>query len=948
MSTHRHLTVRKASAGSGKTYQLAYNFIRLILGRRDKASGRWHLNSPGSTNSHRHILAITFTNKATDEMKRRIVRELAILAKAPLMQGRRSGYAADLISDFGLADSPSLLVDAARKALRELLFDYAEFNVSTIDAFFQSVLRSFAYEADLSGNYEVSLDSDSMVESGISEVIDMAMNRHEPEARRLKQWLEDFMTGEYRKGNSFNMLNSEGATRTGLRRFIKSLTDESYFHNYTAIREFLQSGHGEVNPVLRLQMQLEEKRREILAEAMADAAEVLNAHESILEGRSIKKFVEKAASGAISPTASVREKIATPEGCFKPKAPVKPAAVQETIARIAGAGSRVATIDLLLKHTNRFGVFEAVTRSIDTIKADANTILLSDTNSLLRRIIGNDTAPFLYERTGMRLRHFLIDEFQDTSRLQWQNLKPLVTESLAHDNDNLIIGDVKQCIYRFRNSDPRLLGHELENDSDFSGRVNSIQQSTNYRSAAHIVEFNNRIFPQLGIATGHPTVYPPESDPVRSDAPEGYVDVAALPPDDFREQALERMFAHICRQLDPAGGNYRPADIAVLTRKNDGAAMVVNYLTEHLALTPGLSHVKVISDESLQLSASPAVRRVMADVARLSHTPIPSSQQADSHNTVTQSQFDWIASEFDRRRLSDADTDPYTALNELLEEFNAMTPEATAPQQQPPLPLPLLVADTIGRLPEEMRRTDSVYLYALLDLVDDFCQAGSPSLHDFMEWWQLKGRTQCITSAPSADAIVVMTIHKAKGLEYDCVHIPFVDENLGREDSIRWYDCGEGADNFFRQIGIPEPVPRFFPIQSSKKDVADPDTYFKAEYEALLQESRLDDLNVLYVAFTRPVRELIVSLKGYAATDSGNGPNPTSPDEMLRAALGCTRTDTGEWQYTSGMPTSRIIKTSGESSPLDEPTPTAMPPIIPPRHPMVSVIAEIASEPELY
>ncbi|MDE7387901.1 MAG: UvrD-helicase domain-containing protein, partial [Muribaculaceae bacterium] len=216
MSTFRHLTIRKASAGSGKTYQLAYNFIRMMLGRRDKTTGRWHLTAQDNPNAHRHILAITFTNKATDEMKRRIVRELAIIAKAPMMNGQKSKYQSELMADFGL-DNESYLTEAARRALRELLFDYAEFNVSTIDAFFQSVLRSFAYEADLSGNYEVSLDADAMVESGISETITDAIMENGPEGRMLKRWLEGFMTDGYRRGNSFNLLNNQGATRSILR-----------------------------------------------------------------------------------------------------------------------------------------------------------------------------------------------------------------------------------------------------------------------------------------------------------------------------------------------------------------------------------------------------------------------------------------------------------------------------------------------------------------------------------------------------------------------------------------------------------------------------------------------------------------------------------------------------------------------------------------------------------
>ncbi|MDE7388568.1 MAG: hypothetical protein K2M97_04875, partial [Muribaculaceae bacterium] len=490
-------------------------------------------------------------------------------------------------------------------------------------------------------------------------------------------------------------------------------------------------------------------------------------------------------------------------------------------------------------------------------------------------------------------------------------------------------------IYRFRNSDPRLLGSDLENDRELASHVNLVFQSTNFRSAREIVEFNNALFPPLARALGHEAVYPPETDPVRSEAPDGYIDLEVLPGKDYTSEALDRMFGHICRELDPAQGGYRPADIAVLTRYNSEAAEVVEYLMERFASMPGLEHVKVISDESLMLNTSSAVRRVIAELSNRSVLPQPSSRQTDSrYQTVSQNQFDWIAAEFDRRRMQDCD-DPFGALNDLLEEFNSDHSIATGNHvSDEPMALPLILAEAIGHLPEDLRRRDSIYLFALLDLVSDYCKIGSPSLHSFLEWWRMTGNSRCITSSPSADAITVMTVHKAKGLEYDCVHIPFTPKSFGKESDVRWYDCGTGSDNFFTRIGITGSVPRFYPLKS-EKSMAEANTYFSAQYNRLLNESRLDDLNVLYVAFTRPVRELIVSLTETKKTESSD--NNTT--HLIASVLG--QTDQA-WHYTIGIPTKRIQAEQRHDS--DAPSTVDMAEFIPPHHPMTAIIAEISDK----
>lgn len=926
----RRLLMRKASAGSGKTYQLAYNFIRYTLGRRTP-SGQWQLCVADGANRHRHILAITFTNKATDEMKHRIVRELAILAQVPMMEGRETNYLKDLADDFGLSlpADRELIRRAAKSALYDLLFDYSEFNVSTIDAFFQSVLRSFAFEADLSGNYDVTLDSESLFESGISETLKQVVEQKSQ--RGLMSWLQSFMELQLRLGNSFNLLHRQGEVRKNLRLFMESLTDEHYMRHAAEIDGFLaRSTPGAPNPVILLQQAVVARRDALVAEMTALASDLCadfnlnekDGYKAVGLKSTFASLVKKISSGSLPGlTESSAKALSDVDYCFTLKA-TPDAALVSGMARLLEGMMMTGTLDEILRQIHSFGLFDAINTNINRIKADTNTILLSDTNTLLRRIIKDSPSPFIYERTGMKLHHFLVDEFQDTSRLQWENLRPLLIESLGSGYDNLIIGDVKQCIYRFRNSDPMLLGHELENDSEISGHIALDSNNVNYRSAREIVEFNYDLFSWLGQATGNAPVYEPESkDAVRRDAPRGYVSVRALPPESFVADAKERMLAEMLRQLDPERGNYRPRDIAVLVRTNNEASEIIDYLTEQFASRE--MPVRVVGDDSLLLVSSQAVRRVIAELRRYDTLPVATSVKENSYTRVSPDQLEWFAAEFDsRRRDNPSDADPFQTLTGLIGEFDRLldeNPDALTGDHRAGSATSLisLVNSLTGLLPDDLRRHDSAYIYALMDLVVDYCRSGIASVHGFLDWWDRRGVKCCISASPSNDAISVMTVHKSKGLEFDCVHVPVLNGNLGKEISLRWYDCGEGDDNVFRRLGIDDnvAVPRYFPVKSNKNLAY---TMFASEYETLLADSRLDELNAVYVAFTRPVRELIVSVKGIkVSTDkkSARQPDPFNIGNLLAGALGC-RSDLidGSWEYHLGESSRRIAASGGGSS----------------------------------
>lgn len=909
----KRLKLCKASAGSGKTYQLALNYITLLLGER-REDGTWRLLDGSGRMRHREILAITFTNKATEEMKRRIVRELAVLAGNPGTNDSDSSYRDTLMETYGLRpDESARLRNAARKALSELLYDFNGFNVSTIDAFFQSVLRSFAYEADLTWNYDLELDNKSAIEQGIAETLAEAIrpsDRPTPAGR----WLEIYMTAKIDNGEAFNVLNADSSLRTSLKRFVDNLTGEDYQHNKQAIDGFLDNTDAVVTLERELSARHKALRDEIRAKAIRLSKEGIHFIES-----GIQKTIAEWTSGTSRLTEAKARKIvsrkvfvaASNERAKADKAGWQAFCTEEKADEIVDFLQTCvdhATVGVLLSQFYNFGIFGEIIKQVKALTSENNTILLSETNTLLRDIIGDSLSPFIYERTGLRLHHFLIDEFQDTSRLQWENLRPLVMESLDNLNDNLIIGDVKQCIYRFRNSDPDLLNSDLQADPGLSGRIILDDRSTNYRSSAEVVEFNNNLFEKAGATTGNSSVYSTARQMIRRNAPHGYVDICGWTSAEFTSEALARMIDHIKRQLDPRQGGYRQSDIAILVWSNSEAAMIIRYLLDTGRKQPGLENIHVVSDEAMLIGSSTAVQRILTSLRRAVNTPQPQTEDIRKYTPVTQRQLEWLAEEFERKR-QDMD-DPFSALSDIISTFKNSSPPDEPQSDSRGKDLFTLTEIIAGNLPDDLKRSDSVYISAFQDLVLEYSSLASADIYSFLAWWDSTGRKRAISSAPSVDAIRVMTIHKSKGLEFPCVHIPLVHGSLVKEEDVRWYD----ATAAFQSVGITCPTPSVLPIRSSESLAITP---FAAQYEELCRKSLLDNLNMLYVAFTRAANELIVSCNPTKNAASA-AEKERNKARVISNALGidCKADESGKifWQHTSGEPTAnRQVKEIPES-----------------------------------
>ena len=663
------LHIYKASAGSGKTFALTREYLTLLLGHKNPETGKWRLRNP-KDGAHRSILAITFTNKATQEMTRRIISQLAILAGREPQQkpGTVSPYLGDFIKLFN-TDADTLAATASG-VLDELLADFAFFHVSTIDAFFQNVLRIFAREVEMPDNFRLELDNSATISLGINEMF-TSLNYGTPadplrraERNWLSEWLTNHMIRMFESGSSVNILARSSSLYSDLIATFNQLLDETYQINAKAISEYLNN----LEYIRAFQQGIYEQLAVADANLKRHAAELMQYGDYDKINRHIRSRIEQWASGEMSdPSKTVEDAIDNPSKRFLAAYFKKGAdeGLDLAVASICAEGVNAAKLrrrnNIIIDAITPLGLLGCLLRHISTFCKDNNVILLSDTNSLLRDIINDDETPFVYERLGYYLRHFLIDEVQDTSRMQWDNLRPLVMESMSNNHDNLVIGDEKQCIYRFRNSDPNLLGHIISDNVTATYGTDSvavegqtIEQNNNWRSSAEVVKFNNSIFHALADIAGASEVYSNViqqiSDKRKGDVP-GYVKLIFEPESSADKDAPDAdtdrpnadadnksgadngaddaesgdmQFALRCTvnevdRLLKAG--YRPGQIAILVRKHSEGEAVINALMQCHEM-PDWEHgpLEVKSTDAVGINSSPAVKMII-EILRLTQLP---------------------------------------------------------------------------------------------------------------------------------------------------------------------------------------------------------------------------------------------------------------------------------------------------------------------------------------
>lgn len=843
-SKNVRLHVYKASAGSGKTHRLTEEYLILLF---------------AAPTNYRHILAVTFTNKATDEMKSRIVQELYRLANgdhSPHLLGLQESTALD----------ETTLRAKARTVLEALLHDYSAFAITTIDRFFQQTMRTFSREMGLSGSYNVDVDELGM----LSKVVDlMLFELDKPENNTLKKWISAFMNEKIESGKSWRIHNE-----------IEKLGKEIFKEKYKKL-----------SPVQR--QKIEDKTR--LEIYKTQLFSITNAYVSELKtiGEKALTIIEKNQLHPADFTGSSRSQffkfVAFAHGEIPdlPKtflnfpdnleAWSKKTAKKSTKIAIEQAyydglndcvkhvishyknGTAYHTAQVILQNFNALGILNDIRSRLRLFQNEENTLFISDTTELLNQIIAESETPFIYEKIGTRIRHFMIDEFQDTSGMQWENFRPLLRESVASGNFNLIVGDAKQSIYRFRNSDWKLLEEQIPRD--FSTEVvASHSLDTNWRSDAHIVSFNNAFFESAAhflqqyfneamevlpesdfkaylsdkISSAYSEVY--QYIPNKKSPDEGYVSIEFLPDtreNDWRTDALDRLPKTI-EQLQDNG--FALSDIAIVVRKNKEAKEVAASLLAYKEMHPDSPYqYDIISDEALSISSA---RSVKAAIALLRYF-----QQREDQTCKMLAVYAFY--QFIEPKL------PEASLHTIFSEEGIDFPELFRVQIEALEFLPIYeMAESFFALSRHaIVKEENAYMQAFLDLVLDFTKRESSNINDFLNWWDEKGVGKTLFSPEGQDALRLITIHKSKGLGFGVVVMPFIDWEIdsvstGFKTNYIW--CQPHVVPFDK-IGI---VPlRYTPKLS--------DTIFRADYFDERMCNFIDNLNLLYVAFTRTKHQFI-------------------------------------------------------------------------------------------
>lgn len=855
------ILINKASAGSGKTYTLVKEYLIMLLGK--KTEGGNYILDKHPNDNHRYILAITFTNKATEEMKSRIVETLDVLASNP----DESPYITDLTTMLGASKDD--ISKSAGIAERQMLEDYTNFNVCTIDTFFQKILRTFAYEVNLSSNYGVELNDEYVVELGVNNLKTRLHDESGKKNKSLSHWLWMFVQDSIKNGSSWDVFYKPKSKKTvdnSLYNFAKVLTNEVVKKNSKQLFDFL----ADPKNIQAFNVALNSGISNLIPKVKECVSNIYE----LLKGPDIKannyftKFLD-ALNNSANPflikdlDKKVEKKIADQSFVNKNSAKVNESAICLYLEQIRDYGTEYASYKKILDLTYQLGLLGDINASMQDFANENNTILLSGTNDIVKHIIDGCETPFIYERIGMYLHNFLLDEFQDTSRMQWENLLPLVRNGLANGHDSLIIGDVKQSIYRFRNSDPQLLHSQLKVDFSNDSIKYNEGRSINWRSARNIVHWNNAFFRFLSMALDMDEFYADveqEVSPKNEKLP-GHVVVARREiPDkkkdtdgsndsktesndnsndndsNFKEWAIEKMIVDLQSLL---ARGFKQKDIAVLSNTNREGQLAISRIMKWNIENPD-KQMKVVSEESLLVISSPAVRIVVNILKML--------DRCEAHNEDGR-EMPMVLRRFEANRSEGMDTseafeDAIVSKDEDIADYIDRLYETSKSAC-----LDSVVEQIIkSQLSKQMTEENTPYLLAFLDSVVDFMSRYGSNIHHFLKWWDKVGPGLSISSPDNIDAIRVITIHKSKGLQFPCVLIPMFDWNFD-QSSIEWIETAGFKDKLPKGVAIP-------PIVPVKRD--NKSTLFDNEFKKIARSNIMDSLNKTYVACTRAQYELII------------------------------------------------------------------------------------------
>ncbi|WP_448518012.1 UvrD-helicase domain-containing protein [Rhodoflexus sp.] len=868
--------VYRSSAGSGKTYTLTKEFLKLALAA--PAAGEFFKGD-----YYRYILAITFTKDAAKEMKERIISALRQISELP--EGASSPFLDELTAEITLEypaqDWTSEKVrHRAAATFTHMLHHYSDLSVSTIDSFNNRVVQSFTKDLDLPYNYEVALEDDELLETAVNRLLERVGVRGDSMLTRLMQEFTRQETEDGRRWQTDKALVKFGEHlfKEESRRWIEQLSLiplEQFVEMRSELYVFVKSIENQV--VEQAQQALELiARHQIALEAFIGGSRGIGFYFHKLAQSDFDLFVEGA-------SATVQNNVR--DGKWYPK--TAKAYDKQAIDTIAAKLENIFyTIDhlreqqgatyieckLALRCLYQLAVLGELRREVDLLMLERNKVHISEFNYRINRIIESEPVPYLYERIGERYHHLLIDEFQDTSQMQWHNLIPLIANALGSKYTNMLVGDAKQSIYRWRSGNAELMVQlpDVPTASPDSPITNEIgifrryyqpyQLQYNFRSVASIVNFNNNLFGWVveKFSGEYPNLrrYYEQSAQQPRKMQTGHVELQLLGGEgrisasEYAEQTFQS-----CRQIiDRAmADGFRPGEIAIICRTNRAAIALASGLVE--------AGYRVVSPESLLISNSARVRFIVGFMQIMVQPLNPIVKSEALYFLYKHLQIDGINGDYSgqtHREVAEQAKKPRVSefLQFIRERFGKRLIFRALQYLSP-----YEIGEELIRIFElNDDPAEQIFLQRLLDELLAFSQNHNNNLVDFIEYWNKKADKISVSMPPSGDeAIRLMTIHSAKGLQFPIVIVPYADWKL--TPSVKDYIWVKWAN---KQLA-PQ-LPAIWVQLSGKLE----NTSFAERYWQEKNAIFADALNILYVSLTRAENRVYIIGKTQKSTDKPN------------------------------------------------------------------------------
>ena len=825
-----------ASAGSGKTYRIAHEYIYDVLRNRYREDGTPYFDH----SFYKRILAVTFTNKATEEMKSRILTEIHLLAS-----GAKSDHLAELIRETSLNEAT---LRSRAKIVRSLiLHDYSHFTVLTNDTFFQRILRAFVRELSIDINFTTELDTTPILTKSVEALIEDITKQEE-----LRKWLEELTEERIRDGE-----------RWDIRSAITALTGELFKESTKEIIEKTNDKKSLKHAIHNFHAVVSTKRKAYMGKGKM-ALELISERGYSHDNFKLKftKVFEKVATGTLDKItdATLKHLYDSPEEWFNkgkasPELIALAAELQTIFNDIYNDHINLKTLEnthrILARNYRGFALLHDLQERVNDICRNENSMLLSETKHAIARFISESDAPFIYEKVGNYFDKFMIDEFQDTSAKEWNNFLPLLHNAMSQSTDTsvLIVGDVKQSIYRWRGGDWRILGGGIEENLPGSKRV---PLKNNWRSLPNIVEFNNLLFTlaverenerlnsRLDEADSSKRISKEckeelydtlkrayidhEQIPCRKHTNNGYVSIVAPIEGSAELVGKSGMPLYIERIKDVLERGFLPRDITILVRKNSESMDIAEELLFYREQFPKELWFEITTEEALSLASSPAVKLIIA-VMRLAINRNDTTSLVQYNHLYNHNLFGATLSE-----------DEHTFLDSL----RMMSPEEAFNH------ITIRYSDCL--------EGEAAYVLALHEQISRFTAGKVADIALFDKWWREKGDGLSVRVERSERAIEILTIHKAKGLENKVIIMPRCSWSLEPLDSsgylsnIVWSKPAE--NEYLSDIGE-------FPV-SFNRSVGE--SLFADGYFRETVYTCVDALNLLYVATTRAKEQLHIFL----------------------------------------------------------------------------------------